>query len=99
LIKSFFSHSISFIFVINYSVWGLASVLSPEWWITQKRIYGFLRPGSLFFARPFCNFMQKGLAKNRQIEHPSFLPMDEHSEKLKKLIVFRAFQSTYPQAP
>ena len=33
-------------FVINYFVWGLASVLSPEWWITQKRIYGFLRPGS-----------------------------------------------------
>ena len=27
------------------------------------------------------------------------IPMDEHSEKLKKLIVFRAFQSTYPQAP
>lgn len=34
-----------------------------------------------------------------KMTYPSFLPMDEHSEKLKKLIVFRAFQSTYPQAP
>lgn len=32
------------------------------------------------------------------LRHSSFLLIDEYSEKLKKLLIFRAFQSTYPQA-